>query len=43
MNVDYFQIKSIELENSLKKPIVLMKNKDLPFFDTSISNKVDFI
>ena len=35
--------KIIELENSLKKPIVLMKNEKFPFFDTSISNKVDFI
>ena len=35
--------KILELENSLKKPIVLMKNEELPFFDTSISNKVDFI
>ena len=35
--------KIIELENSLKKPIVLMKNEDSPFFDTSISNKVDFV
>jgi uncharacterized protein YcbX len=35
--------KIIELENSLKKPIVLMKNEESPFFDTSISNKVDFI
>ena len=35
--------KIIELENSLKEPIVLMKNEDFPFFDTSISNKVDFI
>ena len=35
--------KIIELENSLKKPIVLMKNEEFPFFDTSISNKVDFI
>ena len=35
--------KSIELENSLKEPIVLMKNEEFPFFDTSISNKVDFI
>ena len=32
-----------ELENSLKEPIVLMKNEEFPFFDTSISNKVDFI
>jgi len=35
--------KIIELENSLKQPIVLMKNNEFPFFDTSISNKVDFI
>jgi len=35
--------KIMELENSLKEPIVLMKNKEFPFFDTSISNKVDFI
>jgi len=35
--------KILELENSLKKPIVLMKNEELPFFDTSISNKVDFV
>ena len=35
--------KIIELENSLKEPIVLMKNEESPFFDTSISNKVDFI
>ena len=34
--------KITELESSLKQPIVLMKNKDFPFFDTSISNKVDF-
>ena len=31
--------KVLELESSLQKPIVLMKNKDLPFYDTSISNK----
>ena len=31
--------KILELENSLQKPIFLMKNKDVPFFDTSISNK----
>ena len=31
--------KIMELENSLNKPIVLMQNKDFPFFDTSISNK----
>ena len=35
--------KIIELESSLKEPIVLMKNEESPFFDTSISNKVDFI
>ena len=35
--------KILELENSLKEPIVLMKNEESPFFDTSISNKVDFI
>jgi uncharacterized protein YcbX len=35
--------KIMELENSLKEPIVLMKNEEFPFFDTSISNKVDFI
>ena len=35
--------KIIELENSLKKPIILMKNEEFPFFDTSISNKVEFI
>ena len=34
--------KIIELESSLKKPIYLMKNKEFPFFDTSVSNKVDF-
>ena len=32
-----------ELENSLKQPIVLMKNHEFPFFDTSISKKVDFV
>jgi len=35
--------KIIELENSLKEPVVLVKNEEFPFFDTSISNKVDFI
>ena len=35
--------KLTELESSLKQPIILMQNKDLPFFDTTISNKVDFI
>ena len=32
-----------ELESSLKQPIVLMKNDVFPFFDTSISKKVDFV
>jgi uncharacterized protein YcbX len=31
--------KILELDSSLQKPIYLMKNKDIPFFDTSISNK----
>ena len=31
--------KILELESSLQKPISLMKNMDIPFFDTSISNK----
>ncbi len=35
--------KITELESSLKQPIVLMKNNESPFFDTSISNKVDFV
>ena len=35
--------KITELESSLKQPIVLMKNIEWPFFDTSISNKVDFV
>ena len=35
--------KITELEDSLKQPIVLMNNKEFPFFDTSISNKVDFV
>ena len=35
--------KIIELESSLKQPIILMKNNEAPFFDTSISNKVDFV
>ena len=32
-----------ELESSLKHPITLMKNHEFPFFDTSISNKVNFV
>ena len=35
--------KIIELESSIKAPIVLMKNEKFPFFDTTISNKVDFV
>ena len=35
--------KITELEDSLKQPVILMNNRDFPFFDTSISNKVDFI
>ena len=31
--------KILELEKSLQKPLFLMKNKNIPFFDTSISNK----
>ena len=31
--------KILELDSSLQKPIYLMKNKDIPFFDTSISKK----
>ena len=31
--------KILELEKSLQKPLFLMKNKKVPFFDTSISNK----
>ena len=34
--------KIVELESSLKESIVLMKNIEFPFFDTSVSNKVDF-
>jgi len=36
---DLLSNKILELENSLQKPIILMKNKNHPFFDTSISNK----
>jgi uncharacterized protein len=35
--------KMTELEDSLKQPITLMKNDEFPFFDTSISKKVDFV
>ena len=35
--------KIIELESSLKRPIVLMRNKEFPFFDTSVSKKVEFV
>jgi len=34
--------KIVELESSLKESIVLMKNIEFPFFDTSVSNKVEF-
>ena len=34
--------KILDLESSLKEPIVLMQNTEFPFFDTSVSNKVDF-
>ena len=36
---DLVSNKILELERTIKKPISLMQNKDLPFFDTSISNK----
>ena len=32
--------KLIELENSLAKPIYLLKNTEFPFFDTSHSNNI---
>ena len=32
--------KLTELETSLIKPIILLKNKDFPFYDTSHSNKI---
>ena len=32
--------KILELESSLQKPISLMKNTDIPFFDTSISRTI---
>ena len=35
--------KILELENSLKEPLVLMQNKEFPFFDTTISKNVDFV
>jgi uncharacterized protein len=35
--------KMSKLEDSLKQPISLIKNNDFPFFDTSISKKVDFV
>ena len=31
--------KILELESYLQKPLFLLKNKDIPFYDTSISNK----
>ncbi len=36
---DLLSNKILELENSLRKPIFLMHNSKIPFFDTSISNK----
>ena len=36
---DLLSNKILELEHSIQKPIFLMKNTDIPFFDTSISNK----
>ena len=36
---DLLTNKILEMEKSLQKPMFLMKNKDIPFFDTSISNK----
>ena len=35
--------KILELENSLNTPIFLMKNTNYPFFDTSISKRVNFV
>ena len=43
MNDKLLSNKISELEDSLKQPIVLMKNHEFPFFDTSISKKVDFV
>ena len=34
--------KIAELEKSLKQPLVLMRNENFPFFDTSISKKINF-
>ena len=38
---DLISNKILELEDSFEKPIFLMKNKMLPFFDTTISNKTN--
>ena len=35
--------KILELENSLKEPLVLMQNKKFPFFDTTISKNVSLL
>ena len=35
--------KITDLESSLKQPVVLLSNKNFPFFDTSISKKIDFV
>ena len=32
-----------ELESSLKQPMILMNNETFPFFDTSLSKKINFI
>ena len=32
----------VKLEKSLKAPLVLMKNENFPFFDTSLSKKIGF-
>ena len=34
--------KITELEKSLKQPLVLIRNENFPFFDTSISKKINF-
>ncbi len=36
---DQLSNKILELEDSIEKPLFLMKNMEIPFFDTSISNK----
>jgi uncharacterized protein YcbX len=43
-HTDYQELSNIivKLEKSLKAPLVLMKNENFPFFDTSISKKIGF-